>query len=165
MVGWGEPEFYGEYEPGYAEYEPVGYFAEDYPFGYYGEEYPLADYGEEYPLGYFAEDYLYAPMSEYEPMGWYGQAPEMNGYGEYEPLAEEYPGMAYYGEPDLSGYVRETEPTFNASCGCPTNIHGFGEEPGMEGYVAPTTVNATCDQFTPQPGSRGPEPETFKPLW
>ena len=64
--------------------------------------------------------------------------PEMVGYGQYEPLAEDYPGMAYYGEPDISGYVRDMAPTFNPGCPLPTNVAGFDESENLAGYVRPT---------------------------
>ncbi len=136
MAGW---DGYGQYEPiGEANPEPVGYFAEEYPMGYYGED-------------------------PNQSMGYYGEAPEMVGYGEPE-FAEEYPGMAYYGEPDYSGYVREGESTFNPGCPLPTNVNGF-EDGDFAGYSRPATVNPSCDQITPQPGSAPSVPDTFKPLW
>jgi hypothetical protein len=104
-------------------------------------------------------------MGEPQEPGYYGQVPEMVGYGEYAPPEQGYPGVGYYGQPDLAGYVRETEPTFNAGCPLPTNVPGFGEAENLEGYVKPTTVNPTCPQFTPQPGPTPSVPETFKPLW
>jgi hypothetical protein len=149
MSGWGEADMYGEIEPGYGQYEPIGYFAEEYPAMGYGEEYPSQ------------------PVGQYEPVGQYGQMPDMGGYGQYEPLAEEYPGMAYYAEPDMSGYVREMAPTFNAGCPLPTNVAGYDEGEDLAGYVRPTTVNASCGEFTPSPyaTSSGSVPEPFKPLW
>lgn len=118
--------------------EPVGYFAEEQPVGYYGE-----DPGQ--------------------PVGYYGQAPEMVGYGEPE-FAEEYPGVSYYGEPDYAGYVRETDSAFNPGCPLPTNVNGF-DEGEFAGYARPASVNPSCDQMTPQPGSASSTPDTFKPLW
>lgn len=158
MVGWGEPDVYGAIEPGYDQYEPVGYLAEDDPlgyYGYYGQEYPPYQVG--YPVGYVAEDY--------PPLGWYAEGPEMMGYDEYEPLSEPYPEMGYYGGPDLGAYVREQEPTFNAGCPMPTNVQGYGATEPLEGYVRPDTVNATCTGFTPSPAADASIPETFKPLW
>ena len=89
----------------------------------------------------------------------------MVGYGQYEPLGEEYP-VGGYAEPDIAGYVRETDPPFNAGCPLPTNVAGFGAAETLDGYERPRSVSATCDTFTPAP-SPGPsaEPETFKPLW
>jgi hypothetical protein len=87
----------------------------------------------------------------------------MVGYGEPE-FAEEYPGMAYYGEPDYAGYVRETDGAFNPGCPLPTNVNGF-DDGGFAGYSRPATVNPSCDQITPQPGSAPLAPDTFKPLW
>jgi len=112
----------------------------------------------------------------YAPMGYYAEAPdapgyaetrEMPGYGAYEPLAENYPGMAGYGAygQEYSGYMRETEPAFNAGCPMPSNVHGFGETDGYEGYVRPSTVNPMCGQITPQPGQEAAPPESFRPLW
>ena len=97
-------------------------------------------------------------------MGRYGEMPEMPGYAEYEPL-QEYPGMAYYGDPYLAGYVRARRPTYNAGCPMPTNVGGFSEAQPLEGYVKPSSVNATCDQLSPQPGPGPGTPETFRPLW
>jgi hypothetical protein len=149
MGGWGEPDPYGQYQP-------VGYFAEEYPMGYYGQEYPMAGYAEGYPLGYYSQE---PPVGQYEPLGYYGQVPEMVGYG------QEYPGVGYYGEPDMSGYVRDANPTFNPGCPLPTNVAGFGEAPTLEGYMKPATVNPTCDQFSPQPGTQPGLPDAFKALW
>lgn len=147
---YAEPEYpYGQVEPGY---EPVGYYAAEDP--YLAQEYP---YGEVDPYGYYAEPEY--PYGEYEPMEGYGQMPEMFGYDEYEPLQE------YYPEPGTAGYVREMSPSFNAGCPLPTNVSGFGEEESLQGYIRPSTVNATCGQFNPQPGAEPPMPETFKPLW
>ena len=154
--------YYGEVDPtfGYGEPEPVGYFAEEFPVGYYGEEFPVGAYGEELPLGYYGEN-------PYQPVGYYGQAPEMVGYG-YGGFAENYPGTAY-GEPAFGGgydgYVRDVPPAFNAGCPLPTNLSGFDEAGGFDGYTSPSTVNPSCDQLTPQPGSSPSPPETFKPLW
>lgn len=144
-MGW-----YGEQEP----VEGYGYFAEDYPVEGYGFAYPVDDYAQEYvpeSVGYYGQ------------MGWYGQ-PETEGYGQYEPVVQ-YPGMGYYAAPDFSGYVRDVRPAFNAGCPMPTNVAGFGDAENFEGYVQPATVNATCDRFTPQPGTTPGEPETFRPLW
>ena len=106
-------------------------------------------------MGYYGED-------PNQAMGYYGQAPEMVGYGEPE-FAEEYPGVAY-GEPDYAGYVRESDGNYNPGCPLPTNVNGYEGE-GYAGYSRPATVNPSCDQVTPQPGSAPLAPETFKPLW
>jgi hypothetical protein len=135
-IGDGYGYGYGESQP--AGGEPVGYFAEEQPMGYYSEDPSQA-------------------------MGYYGQAPEMAGYGEPE-FAEEYPGVSYYGEPDYSGYARQTEGAFNPGCPLPTNVSGFEDE-GYGGYSQPATVNPSCEQVTPQPGSTPSAPEAFKPLW
>lgn len=174
------PDAYGEIEPGYAEYdpmgyygeyEPVGYFAEEYPMGYYAEYDPMGYYAEYEPMGYYGEyepmGYYneYEPMgyyNEYEPVGYYAEATEMPGYAEYDPMSMQ-PGMAEYG--DYSGYVRETRPRFNAGCPMPTNVNGLGEADVLQGYVRPSTVNPTCNQFTPQPGQEPMPPDNFKPLW
>jgi len=123
---------------GYAEPEPVGYFAEEMPVGYYGEDI-------------------------HQPMGYYGQMPEMVGYGEPE-FAEENPGMAYYGEPEYAGYVRESDAAYNPGCPLPTNVNGYDGD-GYAGYSRPATVNPSCDQITSQPGAAPSTPDTFKPLW
>ena len=156
MGAWAEAEPYGAYDP-------VGYFAEDYPVGWPGSA-PA--------LGYMAE----APEAYgYGPVGWYGAVPEMVGYGEYEPVAaygpgyanvgEAYPEYGYYAEPNVDGYVREAPAPFNAGCPLPTNVAGFAEAQPLEGYVQPSTVNASCDRYTAQPGPETSVPETFKPLW
>jgi len=138
---------YHEYRPAAAE--PVGYFAEENPVGYYGEDVNQA-------------------------MGYYGQTPEMVGYGEAEPqFAEDYPGMSFYGEQDFaepefagySGYTRDTPPSFNAGCPLPTNLSGYDDVDGYDGYTSPTTVNPTCDTMSAQPGTAPSIPDTFKPLW
>jgi hypothetical protein len=161
MVGWGDPYGYGQVEPGYFAAAPMGYYAEtpaDYYGGYAGGygEYPEAGYGD------------------YGEMDWYGETPEMygyDGYGEYETPIAEYPEMGSYAETDMSGYVRETDPAFNARCGCAANVSGYdeapewGEGPDLQGYVQPGTVNATCEKFAPQPSSPPAMPETLKPLW
>ena len=174
LLGWGPPYAYGEVEPGYGQYEPMGYFAEEYPLASYGDEYPLgnyaedyltAGYGAEYPVGAYAEDYPYQSLGEFLPVEGYHEMPEMVGYGQYEPFAEEYPGMMHYGEPDIAGYVRDTPPIFNAGCPMPTNVAGVGEVQPLEGYVAPMEVSPSCEHFTPQPGPTPSVPETFRPLW
>jgi hypothetical protein len=157
MEGWGEPEVYGELDPtygGYAEYEPL----QAYPgMGYYSEPYPLEAYGQA-PFGHFAQPDVYPTM------GHYGEMPEMPGYAEYE-SQQAYPGVSYYGDPYLAGYVRETPPTWNAGCPMPTNVAGFSEAEPLEGYVKPSTVNASCEQMTPQPGPAPSTPDNFRPLW
>ena len=80
---------------------------------------------------------------------------QMGDYGAYG---------AEYGE-DYSGYVRETEPRYNAGCPMPTNVHGYGDVQAVDGYVRPSTVNPTCGQFTPQPKQSSVVPDGFKPLW
>ena len=145
VAGW---DGYGAYQPPPSA-EPVGYFAEENPIGYYGED-------------------------PNQAMGYYAQAPEMVGYGEAEPqFAEDYPGMAFYGEPEFaepefagySGYTRDMPPAFNAGCPLPTNLSGYDEVDGFNGYATPATVNPTCDTMTSQPGTAPSPPETFKPLW
>jgi hypothetical protein len=142
------PEFAG---PGYSG-GPVGY-AEPEPVGYFAEETPMAYYGE-----------------DAMPMGYYGQ-PEMVGYGEAEQqFAEEYPGVGVYGEPEFGesefagydGYTRDMPPAFNPGCPLPTNLSGYE---GFEGYTSPATVNPSCDTMTSQPGTAPSTPDTFKPLW
>src|SRR6266545_6715380 len=167
--GYAEPEYgyyaepdYGYYaEPEYGYAEPdYGYYAEP-EYGYYGEPeygyYAEPELAEQEPVGYFAEE---------QPYGWYGEPQEMVGYGEYEPLSEYPEGVGYYGEPDVSGYVREVAtPPFNPGCPMPTNVAGFGETEPFAGYTRPATVNPSCGQFTPQPGITQSVPETFRPLW
>jgi len=159
VPGWGAPHGYGELDPtyaGYAEYEPP----QAYPgMGYYAEPYPIEGYG---PVGYFAEEPPYQPVAG--PIGYYGEMPEMPGYAEFEPQ-QAYPGVSYYGDPYLAGYVRERPPAYNPSCPMPTNVAGFAEADPLEGYVKPSTVNASCEQMTSQPGPEPSTPETFRPLW
>jgi hypothetical protein len=158
---YGEPQEVAEYGDGY------GYYAESPDYGYYGEQPEIAEY--EPPVGYYAEE---------QPVGEYAQAPEMVGYHEYEPLSENPESTGYYAEPEVAGYVRETaEQPFNPGCPMPTNVAGFAEsdpyaeaEPYSEAeplaaYERPRTVNPSCGQFTPQPGTTESLPETFKPLW
>jgi hypothetical protein len=170
--------YYGEVDPTYGYYGEVdpamGYYSEVEPaYGYYAQAPEFAGVGYGYgepqpggePVGYFAEE---QPVGYYgedpnQPMGYYSQAPEMVGYGEPE-FAEEYPGVGYYGEPDYAGYVRETSSAFNPGCPLPTNVNGF-DEGEFAGYARPASVNPSCDQITPQPGSAPSTPDTFKPLW
>lgn len=187
---YGEPPELGWYaEPP----EPYGWYAEPPEMGYYGEPPELSGYAElPEPYGWYAEPPELGYYAEYPELGYYGyggyaeppelayyaeppelsgygcgygQMPEMVGYQEYEPLAEEYPGVADYGEPELSGYVRQRRPTYNPGCPMPTNVAGLGETPPIEGYVRPGTVNPTCDQLAPQPDSTSRVPDTFRPLW
>lgn len=187
---WGEPDVYGEADPyGFAEFEPVGYYAEELPvgeadllgdyaepeYGYgYGDgvgfyaEPELGFYGEP-DLGFYGEPeigYWGEPeYAEYEPIGYaagYAEPPEMVGYGLAD-VAEEYPGVAY-AEPDYAGYVRDVPSPFNAGCPLPTNVAGLGEPP-LDGYVRPTEVSPVCERFTPQPGPAAPVPDQFRPLW
>ena len=161
MGYYGEPpQDYGYYaeepylaeDPYLAEYYPYG---EVDPLGYYGEA--PETYGEYEPVGYYAEEpYLaedplaeYYPYGEVDPLGYYGETPEMYGWG----------------EPEISGYVRDVPPTFNAGCPMPTNVAGFGEAQPLEGYVRPGEVSPVCKDFTPQPGPTPLVPETFRPLW
>ena len=44
----------------------------------------------------------------------------------------------------------------------PTNVGGLAEAEPLEGYVKPSTVNAACDQMTPQPGARPPPRPSFQ---
>jgi hypothetical protein len=173
MVGWGGL--------GYEDFEPMGYYAaEDDPYGYYADD-AFDDYYDDYydaydPLAYYAEDEYepvgyYAEEDPYEPYGRYGEDPYelMGWYGEdpYELYGEDPDGLDDYWdyEPSISGYVRETAPTFNAGCPAPINVHGYGEDDELEGYVRPSTVNAACAKLTAQPGPRRSEPMTFRPLW
>lgn len=165
--------YYGDVDPTYGYYAEVdpayGYYGQVDPnYGYYAEQEPAAwegyDYGqypEPGPVGYYAEE---VPVANYNqtPMGYYGQTPETYGYSEPQPQYES-PAVGYYGEPEYSGYAREVSPPFNAGCPLPTNVSGIDE--GFAGYARPATVNASCNQFTEQPGSPAMAPDTFKPLW
>jgi len=169
--GYGQPDAYGNYA-GYGVQEPVGYFAEEPMMGgWYGEDpYGEDPYGESEPMGWYGEDpYGEDPYGEPEPMGWYGSVPEMvgygEGYGEYAPLGEEYPSMGYYGESDMSGYVKDAPPTFNPGCPLPTNVAGFGEADTLAGYTKPGEVSPSCPQFTSPASPQGPLPDTLRPLW
>ena len=161
---YGEPPeigYYAEPPPEMGWYgeppDPYGWYAEPPELGYYAEYPEINGYAE--PVEYYAEEYPGAAGYAY------GQMPEMVGYGEYEPLSEDYPGMAYYGEPEMSGYVRQGPPAYNPGCPMPTNVAGFGENTPLEGYVKPGTVNPACEQFVPQPGPTPVVPDTFRPLW
>jgi hypothetical protein len=175
--------YYGA-APGY------GAYAAEPAYGYYGEAEPVGYYADETPLGYYADPYAgqHPNMGAYYgPPPGYAQAPEMAGYGDPygdpygdayagdqyadaetygdgEDFADEYPGVADYADNDMSGYVRETPPPFNAGCPMPTNV-GMGDADAFAGYVAPSGVNATCQEFTAQPGSPASVPDTFRPLW
>ncbi len=159
---WGEPDV----QPvGYYADDPYGYYADNYSMGYYGEPVDVSQWGEPdvQPVGYYADD-PYGYYADEQPMGYYadeyyGDVPEMVGWGEPETP------MGYYGEPPIEGYVRDVPPTFNAGCPMPTNVAGFGDQNHFDGYVKPSTVNATCQNFAPQPGTAGEVPETFRPLW
>ncbi len=172
--GYRQPEAYGSY--GYGTQEPVGYFAEDPMMGWYGEEsYGQDPYGESEPMGWYGEDpygedpYGEDPYGESEPMGWYGSVPEMVGYGEgygdYAAMGEENPPMGYYGESDMSGYVRDAPPVFNPGCPLPTNVAGLGEADTLAGYTKPADVSPSCPQFTSPSSSQTPLPDTLRPLW
>jgi hypothetical protein len=153
--------YYGQYpDPAMNGYgQAPGYE----PMGYYGGDYSTQGYGElPEPYGYYAEDPY--QVSEYEPVGYYGQAPEMVGYGQYDPTTAGYAGMGAWGQPEISGYVRQTRPAFNAGCPLPTNVNGVEEAP-LEGYSRPAPVSPSCTQFTPQPGEPIALPDSFKPLW
>jgi len=163
MGYYGDPYAMG----GYGAYEPMGYY------GYYGEPAPMEGYyGEPAPMeGYYGEAGPMEGYYGYTPMGYYAEGHEAPGYSQYAPLAENHPEMGGYGAygagygEGYAGYVRETEPRYNAGCPMPTNVHGFGESGAVDGYVRPSTVNPTCDHLTPQPGQHGGLPDSFKPLW
>jgi hypothetical protein len=149
-----------------------GYYAEaPHMEGYYAEAPHMEGYNGHSPMGYYAEAPGYAQYAESPGYAQYAEAREMPGYAQYEPLAENYSEMGGYGAygagygEDYSGYVRETEPRYNAGCPMPTNVHGFGEADTVGGYVRPSTVNPTCGQFTPQPRQSSEMPDGFKPLW
>jgi hypothetical protein len=175
MGYYGEPPDMGYYgqPPGmgyYAEPPEMGYYGQSPMMGYYGEQEPVGYFAEESPLGYYGQYPGMAAYAEHPTMGYYGAMPEMVGYGE-DPLAEADPNMGYYGEPEMSGYVRDASPAFNAGCPLPTNVAGYGESDPygeaeqMAGYTRPTDVSPSCGQFSLQPGPRSSVPETFKPLW
>jgi hypothetical protein len=186
MMGYyaAEPEAYGYYgdQPDmgwYADSPDIGYYGDpdygyyaqpDFTTGYYGEpamgyygEPAIGYYGDQYePVGYYADEW---------PMGWYGDSLDMAGYSDYEPLSEYADEVGYYGDQDLAGYVRQTAPAYNPGCPIPTNVAGYGEQEQFSdsdpfsGYQRPRSVNAKCEQFTPQPGVNDSVPETFRPLW
>ena len=169
QAGWGQPEPYPPYGPGYGYYGPLYGQGQPEPYepvGYYADEYLPAGYSDEYPpLGYYADD-VYPSVEDYEPtVGWYGQPVMPPDYLQYGAPPEEYPSMGYYGGPEYAGYVRDVPPPFNAGCPLPTNVAGFGAEEQLEGYVRPAEVSPTCERFTPQPGPTPGVPETFRPLW
>ena len=163
----------------YGQLPEMGYYAETQDYGYYAEDPYLSQgygYGEVDPYGYYAEPAeMYGwgepdVYGQYEPVGYYAEEPYLSEempYGEADPYGYygEQPEMYGWGEPDIAGYVRDLPPTFNAGCGMPTNVAGFGETQPLEGYVTPTEVSPSCKDFTPQPGPTASVPETFKPLW
>ncbi len=138
MGYYGEaPEHYGYY----AEPDHMGYYAEPADhMGYYGEA------PEHY--GYYAEP---------DHMGMYASVPEMVGYGDDRAMG----GYAA----DLSGYVRDAPPRFNAGCPLPTNLSGFGDIGDVSGYTKPADVSPNCQQFTSPSPSQGSLPDTLRPLW
>ena len=178
--------YYAQVDPNYgyfADVEPAyGYYAQEDPtvgyyggptYGYYAQEaqpdrWEGYDYGQyepvgySDPMGYYAEEVPVGPYNQ-APMGYYGQAPDTVGYYGDTEQRYESPAVGYYGEPEYSGYAREVAPAFNPGCPLPTNVNGFDD--GFAGYARPATVNASCSQFTEQPGSPVVAPDTFKPLW
>jgi hypothetical protein len=164
---YAQPDFtsgyYGEPAMGYYGEPAMGYYGEP-AMGYYGEP-PMGYYGDRFePVGYYADE---------QPMGWYPDSPDMSGYADYQPLSD-YPEsvVGYNAEREMSGYVRQTAtPSYNPGCPIPTNVAGYGEREQLlegdpfSGYQRPATVNASCGQFTPQPGVSDFVPETFRPLW
>jgi hypothetical protein len=152
------PEMMGYYgDPGY------GYYPQpESTYGYYGEP-AMGYYGDRFdPVGYYADEL---------PMGWYADASDSSGYAD-DPLSNYPEGVGYYAQPGMAGYVRQTDtPSYNPGCPIPTNVAGYGEHEQfsdvdpLSGYQRPKSVNASCEQFTPQPGVRDFVPETFKPLW
>jgi hypothetical protein len=180
MGYYGDPYAMGAY----AESEPMGYYgyyaeaphmegyyAEAPMEGYYAEAPQMEGCNNCAPMGYYAEAPGYAQYAEAPGYAQYAEAREMPGYAQYEPLAENYSEMGDYGAygadygESYAGYVRETEPRYNAGCPMPTNVHGFSEVDAVDGYVRPSTVNPTCGQFTPQPRQSSVIPDGFKPLW
>jgi hypothetical protein len=162
------PEAYGYYgeqpEPYYGQV-PEAYYGQ-VPEAYYGQV-PEAYYGQvPEPYGYYSQTpEPSATYGEVDPTyPGYGEMPEMPGYAEYAPQ-QEYPGVAYYGDPYFAGYTRAGRSAFNAGCPMPTNVAGVPEAEPLEGYVRPSSVNATCDQMTPQAGTGPFASDLFKPLW
>src|SRR5688572_20185954 len=116
LAWYGEPaDPYGYYAPPAARYgcygqppdlaeaEPVGYLADESPYAGYGQVPEMVGYGDGYGNGY-GDGY---------------------GYGEPPPL-EPYPGVGWYGQPtELTGYVRDVPPPFNAGCPMPSNVAGY----------------------------------------
>ena len=151
--------YYGQVDPTYGYYaqEPQPDRWDGYDYG----QYEPAMYAEPGPVGYYGEEVPVGPYNQ-ASMGYYGQVPEFSGYGDQQPQYEP-PAVGYYGEPEYSGYAREVSPPFNAGCPLPMNVNGIDES--FAGYERPATVNASCNQFTEQPGSPAMAPDTFKPLW
>jgi hypothetical protein len=193
LVGWGgygyaeDPlGYYGYAEDplgygGYAE-EPYGYYgyAED-PYGYAEDPYGYYAYAEdpygyaEDPLAYAEDPYGYAedPLAYAEDP--YGYAEDPLAYAEDPYGYAEDPSLAYaedpygYAEDTYGAYVAE-RPLPNPACIVATNLSGFdeteyGEPVDLGAYVSPSTVNPSCSNFVPQPGSPPPVPETFRPLF
>lgn len=152
----GEPgEYYGV-PAGYAAYSaaPSGYAQAAPPgYAYAAEEQPDA-------LGYYQGDPAWgqAPPEGAPPdmAGYYADGGEWNAY-------QGYGNDGGRGDEGMSGYVRSQRPRYNPGCLLPTNVGGYPEEPGVSGYTSPSTVNANCTQFSPQPPTD--TSDVFRPLF
>jgi hypothetical protein len=136
--------------------------------GWYGEG-PYGAYAQPPEVSYFADD----PTAGYGDPGigccesgrckCSGRTPELVGWGEPDPY-----GVPDVAEPpeNVSGYMRDAPPVFNAGCPMPTNVSGMDEPQPLDGYLAPRDVSPTCREYTPPPdGGTPPLPDTLKPLW
>jgi len=179
-AGYGGYDGYGGYAgyDGYAGYGGYGGCGEPETAGYFAEETPLSYYGEDpqaHMNGYAGDPQGYGDPQVYgnsygSPYGDDVQgeefADDMQGYGQgYD--SGDVQGYDHYGacgEQEMSGYVRDLPPTFNAGCPMPTNT-GMGAAESLEGYIRPNDVSPSCREFTPVSDSASALPETLRPLW
>lgn len=170
--GYGDP-YYGYGDPAYGYADPYGYYAQDEPGWGQDDTYGYAD---DEQVGYYAQD---SPFD-----GDVGYADEASdGYGWGYGYADDDPSMAgWYGEGEqdfgadegwdgygggygYSGFVREGPSPFNAGCPMPSNVAGPEADDSLAGYGPPANVNASVEDFRPQPGGARGVPDTFRPLW
>jgi hypothetical protein len=161
---------YGYYAeaPAYPDYSGYGYGQGPAPAAYPGDGSEFADAPE-----YVVEGPEYADVPEYPE--YHGVAPDYpvpefadpygyQGYGYQGYGYQGYPDDTYMGPEDeaMAGYVRHS-PHYNAGCLLPTNVNGYPDPAELSGYNPPTTVNARCPQFVPQPATGSSD--VFRPLF
>ena len=105
------------------------------------------------------------------PWAGMADAPDMSGYAD-DPLSDYPEGFGYYAQPEMAGYVRQTRAPLITRAArslltspATARHEQFSDGDPFSGYQRPKSVNASCGQFTPQPGVSDFVPETFKPLW